>query len=158
MVKYETINKIYKFVRSEDQVMREFAINLLIYFSGADSGVARTIALQELKHSTLNKWKKKIHINISSEEQKALSELTFISVWYSNIVETNERLNKNTQFDHLVFLPLNLLGWQREMFNYLLAQDSAVSLLIGFIEQAMMVAQQHGVNALRDNSDSMGTR
>ena len=55
MVKYETINKIYKFVRSEDQVMREFAINLLIYFSGADSGVARTIALQELKHSTLNK-------------------------------------------------------------------------------------------------------
>ena len=102
--------------------------------------------------------KKKIHINISSEEQKALSELTFISVWYSNIVETNERLNKNTQFHHLVFLPLNLLGWQREMFNYLLAQDSAVSLLIGFIEQAIMVAQQHGVNALRDNSDSMGTR
>ena len=79
MVKYETINKIYKFVRSEDQVMREFAINLLFYFSGADSGVARTIALQELKHSTLNKWKK-IHINYLSEEQKALSELTFISV------------------------------------------------------------------------------
>ena len=106
--------------------------------------------------------KKKIHINISSEEQKALSELTFISVWYSNIVETNERLYKNTQFDHLVFRPLNLLGWQREMFNYLLAQDTAVSLLIGFIEQAennaMMVAQQHGVNALRDNPDSMGTR
>lgn len=74
-----------KLYRSEDQVMREFAINLLFYFSGADSGVARTIALQ----------------------------------------------------------------------------DTAVSLLIGFIEQAennaMMVAQQHGVNALRDNPDSMGT-
>ena len=32
--------------RAEDQVMREFAINLLSYLSGADSGVARTIALQ----------------------------------------------------------------------------------------------------------------
>lgn len=36
-----------------------------------------------------------------------------------------------------------------------------VALLLGFIEQAeqnaMVVAQQHGVNALRDNPDSMGT-
>jgi len=74
-----------KLYRSEEQVLREFAINLLFYFSGADSGVARTIALQ----------------------------------------------------------------------------DTTVSLLIGFIEQAennaMVVAQQHGVNALRDNPDSMGT-
>lgn len=74
-----------KLYRSEDQIMREFAINLLFYFSGADSGVSRTIALQ----------------------------------------------------------------------------DTTVSLLIGFIEQAennaMVVAQQHGVNALRDNPDSMGT-
>merc|ERR1719445_2322842 len=74
-----------KLYRSEDQVLREFAINLLYYFSGADSGVARTIALQ----------------------------------------------------------------------------DTTVSLLIGFIEQAesnaLIVAQQHGVNALRDNPDSMGT-
>jgi len=74
-----------KLYRSEDQVMREFAINLLFYFSQADSGVARTIALQE----------------------------------------------------------------------------NTVSLLIGFIEQAesnaLLVAQQHGVNALRDNPDSMGT-
>lgn len=31
---------------SEEQVMREFAINLLSYLSAADSGVARTIALQ----------------------------------------------------------------------------------------------------------------
>ena len=37
-------------VRSEDQVMREFAINLLYYFSQADSGVARTIALQVQTH------------------------------------------------------------------------------------------------------------
>ena len=40
-------------------------------------------------------------------------------------------------------------------------QDTTVSLLIGFIEQAesnaLLVAQQHGVNALRDNPDSMGT-
>jgi len=74
-----------KLYRSEDQVLREFAINLLFYFSAADSGVARTIALQ----------------------------------------------------------------------------DTTVSLLIGFIEQAesnaLIVAQQHGVNALRDNPDSMGT-
>ena len=74
-----------KLYRSEDQVLREFAINLLFYFSQADSGVARTIALQE----------------------------------------------------------------------------NTVSLLIGFIEQAesnaLLVAQQHGVNALRDNPDSMGT-
>jgi len=75
-----------KLYRSEDQVMREFAINLLFYFSGADSGVARSIATQDA---------------------------------------------------------------------------CTVSLLIGFIEQAesnaMVVAQQHGVNALRDNPDSMGT-
>lgn len=32
--------------RTEDQVVREFSINLLSYLSGADSGVARTIALQ----------------------------------------------------------------------------------------------------------------
>lgn len=32
--------------RSEDQVLREFAINLLHYFAAADSGIARTIALQ----------------------------------------------------------------------------------------------------------------
>jgi len=74
-----------KLYRSEDQVLREFAINLLFYFAQADSGVARTIALQ----------------------------------------------------------------------------DTTVSLLIGFIEQAesnaLLVAQQHGVNALRDNPDSMGT-
>ena len=40
-------------------------------------------------------------------------------------------------------------------------QDTCVSLLVGFIEQvennAMVVAQQHGVNALRDNPESMGT-
>ena len=39
--------------------------------------------------------------------------------------------------------------------------NNTVSLLIGFIEQAesnaLIVAQQHGVNALRDNPDSMGT-
>lgn len=39
--------------------------------------------------------------------------------------------------------------------------DMTVALLLGFIEQAeqnaMVVAQQHGVNALRDNPDSMGT-
>ena len=74
-----------KLYRSEDQVLREFAINLLYYFSGADTGVARTIA----------------------------------------------------------------------------HQDTCVSLLVGFIEQvennAMVVAQQHGVNALRDNPESMGT-
>lgn len=32
--------------RTEEQVMREFALNLLYYLSAADSGVARTIALQ----------------------------------------------------------------------------------------------------------------
>jgi len=87
---YSRIEKLCGFLskklyRSEDQVLREFAINLLFYFSQADSGVARTIALQ----------------------------------------------------------------------------DTTVSLLIGFIEQAesnaLIVAQQHGVNALRDNPDSMGT-
>merc|ERR1711894_385858 len=39
--------------------------------------------------------------------------------------------------------------------------DLTIGLLLGFIEQAeqnaMVVAQQHGVNALRDNPDSMGT-
>jgi AT-rich interactive domain-containing protein 1 len=74
-----------KLYRYEDQVLREFSINLLYYLSSADSGVARTIALS----------------------------------------------------------------------------DMTVALLLGFIEQAeqnaMVVAQQHGVNALRDNPDSMGT-
>jgi len=74
-----------KLYRYEDQVLREFSINLLYYLSGADSGVARTIALS----------------------------------------------------------------------------DTTVGLLLGFIEQAeqnaMMVAQKHGVNALRDNPESMGT-
>ena len=74
-----------KLYRYEDQVLREFSINLLYYLSAADSGVARTIALS----------------------------------------------------------------------------DMTVALLLGFIEQAeqnaMVVAQQHGVNALRDNPDSMGT-
>ena len=74
-----------KLYRYEDQVLREFSINLLFYLSGADSGVARTIALS----------------------------------------------------------------------------DTTVGLLLGFIEQAeqnaMMVAQKHGVNALRDNPESMGT-
>jgi len=87
---YSRIEKLCGFLskklyRSEDQILREFSINLLFYFSQADSGVARTIALQ----------------------------------------------------------------------------DTTVSLLIGFIEQAesnaLLVAQQHGVNALRDNPDSMGT-
>jgi len=74
-----------KLYRYEDQVLREFSINLLFYLSGADSGVARTIA----------------------------------------------------------------------------TSDTTVGLLLGFIEQAeqnaMMVAQKHGVNALRDNPESMGT-
>ncbi|CAB4056249.1 ARID1 [Lepeophtheirus salmonis] len=39
--------------------------------------------------------------------------------------------------------------------------DTTIGLLLGFIEQAeqnaLVVAQQHGVNALRDNPDSMGT-
>lgn len=74
-----------KLYRYEDQVLREFSINLLYYFSAADSGVARAIALA----------------------------------------------------------------------------DQTVGLMLGFIEQAeqnaLVVAQQHGVNALRDNPDSMGT-
>ena len=74
--------KLYRF---EDQVLREFSINLLYYLSAADTGVSRTIALSE----------------------------------------------------------------------------TTVSLLLSFIEQAeqnaMVIAQQHGVNALRDNPDSMGT-
>merc|ERR1712073_263575 len=39
--------------------------------------------------------------------------------------------------------------------------DLTIGLLLGFIEQAeqnaMVIAQKHGVNALRDNPDSMGT-
>ena len=74
-----------KLYRYEDQVLREFSINMLFYLSAADTGVARTIALA----------------------------------------------------------------------------DQTVGLLLGFIEQAeqnaLVVAQQHGVNALRDNPDSMGT-
>jgi AT-rich interactive domain-containing protein 1 len=74
-----------KLYRYEDQVLREFSINMLYYLSAADSGVARTIA----------------------------------------------------------------------------TADQTVGLLLGFIEQAeqnaMIVAQQHGVNALRDNPESMGT-
>lgn len=65
--------------------MREFAVNLLHYLSAADSGMARTIALQ----------------------------------------------------------------------------SPCVSLLVAFIEQAeqsaLGVATQHGISALRDNPDSMGT-
>ena len=75
--------RLYKY---EEQVLREFSINLLYYLSGADTGMARCIALKA---------------------------------------------------------------------------DQTVGLLLGFIEQAeanaMMVAQQHGVNALRDNPDTMGT-
>ena len=74
-----------KLYRYEDQVLREFSINLLYYLSAADTGISRTIALS----------------------------------------------------------------------------DTTVSLLLSFIEQAeqnaMVIAQQHGVNALRDNPDSMGT-
>merc|ERR1712226_386916 len=74
-----------KLYRYEDQVLREFSINLLYYLSAADSGVARTIATSDL----------------------------------------------------------------------------TIGLLLGFIEQAeqnaMVIAQRHGVNALRDNPDSMGT-
>merc|ERR1712037_684706 len=49
---YSRIEKLCSFLskklyRSEDQVLREFAINLLFYFSAADSGVARTIAQQD---------------------------------------------------------------------------------------------------------------
>lgn len=71
--------------RYEDQVLREFSINILYYLSGADSGVSRAIA----------------------------------------------------------------------------SAEQTIGLLLGFIEQAeqnaMAVAQQHGVNALRENPDSMGT-
>jgi len=74
--------KLYRF---EDQVLREFSINLLYYLSAADTGISRTIAMS----------------------------------------------------------------------------DMTISLLLSFIEQAeqnaMVIAQQHGVNALRDNPDSMGT-
>lgn len=74
-----------KLNRYENQVLREFSINLLYYLSAADSGVARTIATSEL----------------------------------------------------------------------------TIGSLLGFIEQAeqnaMVIAQKHGVNALRDNPDSMGT-
>ncbi|XP_046669924.1 trithorax group protein osa isoform X4 [Homalodisca vitripennis] len=71
--------------RSEEQVLREFSVNLLHYLAAADSGVARTIA----------------------------------------------------------------------------AQSPCVSLLVAFIEQAessaIGVANQLGINALRDNPDCMGT-
>lgn len=71
--------------RSEDQVLREFAINLLHYLAAADSSMARVVAIQ----------------------------------------------------------------------------PPCVSLLVAFIEQAeqsaMGVANQHGIGALRDNPDSMGT-
>ncbi|XP_049844222.1 trithorax group protein osa-like isoform X5 [Schistocerca gregaria] len=71
--------------RSEEQVLREFAVNMLHYLAAADSGVARTVALQ----------------------------------------------------------------------------SPCVSLLVAFIEQAeataLGVANQHGIGALRDNPDAMGT-
>lgn len=71
--------------RSEEQVLREFGVNLLHFLSAADSGVARTIALQ----------------------------------------------------------------------------TPCVALLVAFIEQAestaLSVANQHGLAALRDNPESMGT-
>ncbi|XP_031785945.1 trithorax group protein osa isoform X3 [Nasonia vitripennis] len=71
--------------RSEEQVLREFGVNLLHFLSAADSGVARTIALQ----------------------------------------------------------------------------TPCVALLVAFIEQAensaLGVANQHGIAALRDNPESMGT-
>lgn len=71
--------------RSEDQVLREFSINLLHYLAAADSGMARVVA----------------------------------------------------------------------------SQTPCVSLLVAFIEQAeqsaLGVANQHGIAALRDNPDSMGT-
>jgi AT-rich interactive domain-containing protein 1 len=74
--------KLYRF---EDQVLREFSINMLFYLSAADTGISRIIALSE----------------------------------------------------------------------------TTISLLLSFIEQAeqnaMVIAQQHGVNALRDNPDCMGT-
>ncbi|KAJ8979897.1 hypothetical protein NQ317_017520 [Molorchus minor] len=71
--------------RSEDQVLREFSINLLHYLAAADSSMARVVA----------------------------------------------------------------------------SQTPCVSLLVAFIEQAeqsaLGVANQHGISALRDNPDSMGT-
>lgn len=71
--------------RSEEQVLREFAVNLLHYLAAADSGMARTVALQ----------------------------------------------------------------------------GACVSQLVAFIEQAeqvaLGVANQHGISALRDNPDAMGT-
>ncbi|CAH1103271.1 unnamed protein product [Psylliodes chrysocephalus] len=71
--------------RSEDQVLREFSINLLHYLAAADSSMARVVAVQ----------------------------------------------------------------------------TPCVSLLVAFIEQAeqsaMGVANQHGISALRENPDSMGT-
>ncbi|XP_047103478.1 trithorax group protein osa-like [Schistocerca piceifrons] len=71
--------------RSEGQVLREFAVNMLHYLAAADSGVARTVALQ----------------------------------------------------------------------------SPCVSLLVAFIEQAeataLGIAYQHGIGALRDNPDAMGT-
>lgn len=71
--------------RSEEQVLREFAVNLLHYLAAADSGMARTVALQ----------------------------------------------------------------------------GACVSQLVAFIEQAeqiaLGVANQHGITALRDNPDAMGT-
>nr|CAD7452330.1 unnamed protein product [Timema tahoe] len=71
--------------RSEEQVLREFGVNLLHYLAAADSAVARTVALQ----------------------------------------------------------------------------SPCVSLLVAFIEQAeasaLGVASQHGIGALRENPDSMGT-
>ena len=71
--------------RSEEQVLREFAVNLLHYLAAADSGMARTVAIQ----------------------------------------------------------------------------SPCVSLLVAFIEQAeasaLGVANQHGIGALRENPDSMGT-
>merc|ERR1712083_545948 len=56
---YSRIEKLCSFLskklyRSEDQVLREFAINLLFYFSAADSGVARTIALQDTTGTSLD--------------------------------------------------------------------------------------------------------
>jgi len=71
--------------RSEEQVLREFAVNLLHYLAAADSGMARTVAMQ----------------------------------------------------------------------------TPCVSMLVAFIEQAeqsaLGVANQHGIGALRENPDSMGT-
>lgn len=71
--------------RTEDQVLREFAVNLLYYLSAADSGMARLIALH----------------------------------------------------------------------------NNSLALLVSFVEQAeanaLAVASQHGIQALRENPESMGT-